>query len=133
MWLKTRTYLKIAFWRSFFWLRYQQMQPIWTVWTTLAVDHQGIISVKFGQIRMGGDRRENYVDDRRKNTGHNKLTLSTWCSSALNCVDHEHSRALRFAWLCWLTLSYIKGKLSNSFTNYNYVGNTKVSVSIKKT
>jgi len=28
---------------------------------------------------------------------------------------------------------YFKGKLSNSFTNYNYVGNTKVSVSIKKT
>jgi len=28
---------------------------------------------------------------------------------------------------------YIKGKLSDSFTNYNYVGNTKVSVSIKKT
>jgi len=27
----------------------------------------------------------------------------------------------------------IKGKLSDSFTNYNYVGNTKVSVSIKKT
>jgi len=25
-----------------------------------------------------------------------------------------------------------KGKLSDSFTNYNYVGNTKVSVSIKK-
>ena len=24
-----------------------------------------------------------------------------------------------------------KGKLSDSFTNYNYVGNTKVSVSIK--
>ena len=28
---------------------------------------------------------------------------------------------------------YLKGKLSDSFTNYNYVGNTKVSVSIKKT
>ena len=28
---------------------------------------------------------------------------------------------------------HIKGKLSDSFTNYNYVGNTKVSVSIKKT
>jgi len=27
----------------------------------------------------------------------------------------------------------VKGKLSYSFTNYNYVGNTKVSVSIKKT
>ena len=27
----------------------------------------------------------------------------------------------------------VKGKLSDSFTNYNYVGNTKVSVSIKKT
>ena len=26
----------------------------------------------------------------------------------------------------------LKGKLSDSFTNYNYVGNTKVSVSIKK-
>ena len=26
-----------------------------------------------------------------------------------------------------------KGKLSDSFTYYNYVGNTKVSVSIKKT
>jgi len=28
---------------------------------------------------------------------------------------------------------FIKGKLSDSFTNYNNVGNTKVSVSIKKT
>jgi len=28
--------------------------------------------------------------------------------------------------------SDVKGKLSDSFTNYNYVGNTKVSVSIKK-
>jgi len=27
----------------------------------------------------------------------------------------------------------IKGELSDSFTNYNNVGNTKVSVSIKKT
>jgi len=27
----------------------------------------------------------------------------------------------------------IKGEMSDSFTNYNYVGNTKVSVSIKKT
>ena len=26
-----------------------------------------------------------------------------------------------------------KGYMSDSFTNYNYVGNTKVSVSIKKT
>jgi len=30
-------------------------------------------------------------------------------------------------------ISHIKGKLSDSFTNYNYVGNTKVSASIKKT
>jgi len=29
--------------------------------------------------------------------------------------------------------SHFKGKLSDSFTNYNDVGNTKVSVSIKKT
>jgi len=27
----------------------------------------------------------------------------------------------------------LKGELSDSFTNYNYVGNTQVSVSIKKT
>jgi len=27
----------------------------------------------------------------------------------------------------------VKGELSDSFTNYNNVGNTKVSVSIKKT
>ena len=27
----------------------------------------------------------------------------------------------------------LKGDMSDSFTNYNYVGNTKVSVSIKKT
>jgi len=32
----------------------------------------------------------------------------------------------------WQTIIDIKGKLSDSFTNYNYVGNTKVSVSIKK-
>jgi len=29
--------------------------------------------------------------------------------------------------------NYFKGEMSDSFTNYNYVGNTKVSVSIKKT
>jgi len=28
---------------------------------------------------------------------------------------------------------YVKEYMSDSFTNYNYVGNTKVSVSIKKT
>ena len=28
--------------------------------------------------------------------------------------------------------NYFKGYMSDSFTNYNYVGNTKVSVSIKK-
>jgi len=32
-----------------------------------------------------------------------------------------------------ITRFLLKGKLSDSFTNYNYVGNTKVSVSIKKT
>jgi len=32
-----------------------------------------------------------------------------------------------------LTKQTIKGELSDSFTNYNNVGNTKVSVSIKKT
>ena len=32
-----------------------------------------------------------------------------------------------------MILSQIKGELSDSFTNYNYVGNTKVSVSIKNT
>ena len=32
--------------------------------------------------------------------------------------------------ICFIS---VKGKLSDSFTNYNYVGNTKVSVSIKKT
>ena len=30
-------------------------------------------------------------------------------------------------------LSIVKEYMSDSFTNYNYVGNTKVSVSIKKT
>ena len=29
-------------------------------------------------------------------------------------------------------LKYFKGHMSDSFTNYNYVGNTKISVSIKK-
>ena len=29
--------------------------------------------------------------------------------------------------------NHLKGEQSDSFTNYNYVGNTKVSVSIKKT
>jgi len=33
----------------------------------------------------------------------------------------------------WMNDTIIKGKLSDSFTNYNYVGNTKVSVSIKNT
>jgi len=32
-----------------------------------------------------------------------------------------------------MTLYDIKGDMSESVTNYNYVGNTKVSVSIKKT
>jgi len=36
------------------------------------------------------------------------------------CIDIEKSKSF-------------KGKLSDSFTNYNDVGNTKVSVSIKKT
>ena len=31
-----------------------------------------------------------------------------------------------------IDLYYIKGDMSDSVTNYNYVGNTKVSVSIKK-
>jgi len=31
------------------------------------------------------------------------------------------------------TYFYVKGDMSDSVTNYNYVGNTKVSVSIKKT
>ena len=37
--------------------------------------------------------------------------------------------------VCLLCVRFypLKGKLSDSFTNYNYVGNTKVSVSIKKT
>jgi len=34
---------------------------------------------------------------------------------------------------CNEVICMFKGKLSDSFTNYNYVGNTKVSVSIKKT
>ena len=34
---------------------------------------------------------------------------------------------------CLSTKCYVKGELSDSFTNYNNVGNTKVSVSIKKT
>jgi len=34
---------------------------------------------------------------------------------------------------CLLASQYIKGYMSDSFTNNNYVGNTKVSVSIKKT
>ena len=31
-----------------------------------------------------------------------------------------------------LATLFLKGNMSDSFTNYNYVGNTKVSVSIKK-
>jgi len=31
------------------------------------------------------------------------------------------------------SINYLKGHMSDSFTNYNYVGNAKVSVSIKKT
>ena len=46
---------------------------------------------------------------------------------------HEISRQFRI-WKLTLKIFiiFIKGKLSDSFTNYNYVGNTKVSVSIKK-
>jgi len=40
-------------------------------------------------------------------------------------------------WYCgyfqYKKFAKFKGKLSDSFTTYNYVGNTKVSVSIKKT
>ena len=44
---------------------------------------------------------------------------------------HQHKEGQ-----CWddeVKLKLIKGYMSDSFTNYNYVGNTKVSVSIKKT
>jgi len=34
--------------------------------------------------------------------------------------------------LQYIMILYIKGNMSDSFTNYNYVGNTKVSVSINR-
>ena len=47
----------------------------------------------------------------------------------LNRISIKGARAQNIV----LKSTYLKGKLSDSFTNYNYVGNTKVSVSIKKT
>ena len=44
-------------------------------------------------------------------------------------VIHKMTNELFFSPLNYVP---IKGELSDSFTNYNYVGNTKVSVSIKK-
>ena len=44
------------------------------------------------------------------------------------CSEFKYS-AINLLWPCVL----FKGYMSDSFTNYNYVGNTKVSVSIKKT
>jgi len=52
-----------------------------------------------------------------------------FCANGSNTkyIDHLPRYVLEpFKW------HLIKGKLSDSFTNYNYVGNTKVSVSIKK-
>jgi len=40
-------------------------------------------------------------------------------------------KILRILQITWVEL-HLKEELSDSFTNYNYVGNTKVSVSIKK-
>ena len=71
---------------------------------------------------------------------HENLCKLSFCLDR-NCVLLTH----RLYWkTCWVlygikkTRQYnqqhnLKGKLSDSFTNYNYVGNTKVSVSIKKT
>ena len=41
--------------------------------------------------------------------------------------------ALMFIIHVYVLKKLLKGELSDSFTNYNNVGNTKVSVSIKKT
>ena len=46
----------------------------------------------------------------------------------MNMLINPTSRLVR------ISITYVlKGELSDCFTNYNYVGNTKVSVSIKKT
>jgi len=45
----------------------------------------------------------------------------------IKCTATEHKQA------CIVLATVLKGKLSDSFTNYNDVGNTKLSVSIKKT
>ena len=42
-------------------------------------------------------------------------------------------RIIYISLLLSMILVLLKGEMSDSFTNYNYVGNTKVSVSIKKT
>jgi len=49
------------------------MQPTETVWTTLIGEHQGIISVNFGQNAMSGFRGEDVkvkklTDDKRRTT-----------------------------------------------------------------
>ena len=45
--------------------------------------------------------------------------------SCLHFVMHMHASTQ-------FTVALLKGNMSDSFTNYNYVGNTKVSVSTKK-
>ena len=61
-----------------------------------------------------------------ENAFHHKKTGVTFPICLGKRSVHNFSHSVNMA-------ATLKGKLSDSFTNYNYVGNTKVSVSIKKT
>jgi len=62
------------------------MQPVRTIWTTLAGHHPGIIPVKFGQNPMSGFREEDvevkqFTDDGRRTTDEGRRTKAGHNSS----------------------------------------------------
>ena len=63
--------------------------------------------------------------------GTDKSSMVSQCIACLPSTQATKDRVLTSAKLFYI-IFILTGKLSDSFTNYNYVGNTKVSVSIKK-
>jgi len=58
LYFQTRRFLKIEFWKPYFWPRDLLMQPIRTIWTILVEDNSGTIPVEFGQIPISGSKKE---------------------------------------------------------------------------
>jgi len=104
---RTRSFLKIAFWKPIFWPCVLLMQPTGTVWTTLIGDQSGIISCevwsksnKWFQRRcclkklLTDDAR---TDDGRRTLGHHKSSIENfvlrWANNAqkwiMKCRTNE--------------------------------------------